>query len=286
MKYTGDFAKEISFPLGGIGTGSIGLDGNGRLIDWEIFNRPSKGSINGHSHFAIKDFKDNKTITYILNGDLRKDYVGQYRQSQFIGYGFGPASQKMCGFPHFIYVEFDGEFPIAALNFKDDKFPAEVKMTAFNPFIPCDSKNSSIPAAFFEIEVYNTTDETLKYQIAFSVANPFGVSYNKGEKKDTCNLLTLYNGAADKNSVEYGDLTVATDCEDTYTQEYWYRSSWNDNIVTFWNDFNNTENLKERTYSSSGKLDVGTIAAEIEVAPQKSKKVRFVLSWNVPTHHT
>ena len=28
MKYTGDFAKEISFPLGGIGTGSIGLDGN------------------------------------------------------------------------------------------------------------------------------------------------------------------------------------------------------------------------------------------------------------------
>ena len=65
MKYTGDFAKEISFPLGGIGTGSIGLDGNGRLIDWEIFNRPSKGSINGHSHFAIKAIKDNRPITYI-----------------------------------------------------------------------------------------------------------------------------------------------------------------------------------------------------------------------------
>ncbi|MGD0006299.1 MAG: GH116 family glycosyl-hydrolase, partial [Anaerolineaceae bacterium] len=44
--------REISFPLGGIGTGSIGLAGNGRLIDWEIFNRPNKGSFNGFSHFA------------------------------------------------------------------------------------------------------------------------------------------------------------------------------------------------------------------------------------------
>ena len=47
MKYENESLNEISFPLGGIGTGSIGLAGNGRLIDWEIFNRPNKGSVNG-----------------------------------------------------------------------------------------------------------------------------------------------------------------------------------------------------------------------------------------------
>lgn len=31
--------SQISFPLGGIGSGCIGLAGNGRLIDGEIFNR-------------------------------------------------------------------------------------------------------------------------------------------------------------------------------------------------------------------------------------------------------
>ena len=46
MKYSGDSLREISFPLGGIGSGSIGLSGNGRLIDWEIFNRPNKCSFN------------------------------------------------------------------------------------------------------------------------------------------------------------------------------------------------------------------------------------------------
>ena len=41
--YTGERTSEISFPLGGIGTGSIGLAGNGRLVDWEIFNNANKG---------------------------------------------------------------------------------------------------------------------------------------------------------------------------------------------------------------------------------------------------
>ncbi len=40
--------------MGGIGTGCIGLAGNGSLTDWEIFNRPNKGGDNGFSHFAVK----------------------------------------------------------------------------------------------------------------------------------------------------------------------------------------------------------------------------------------
>ena len=45
--YRNEQLREIIFPLGGIGSGCIGLSGSGHLVDWEIFNRPAKGSHNG-----------------------------------------------------------------------------------------------------------------------------------------------------------------------------------------------------------------------------------------------
>ena len=54
MKYEGKRLYQISFPLGGIGTGCIGLAGNGRLRDFEIYNRPNKRSLNGFTGFVVK----------------------------------------------------------------------------------------------------------------------------------------------------------------------------------------------------------------------------------------
>lgn len=285
MKFTGEYLEAISFPLGGIGTGSIGLGGDGRLIDWEIFNRPSKGSINGYTHFAIRAIKDGNIISAVLNGDISKDYMGQYQKSKFTGYGFGPNCRKMCGFPHFEHVEFDGEFPVANINFKDKRFPADIRMTAFNPFIPRDSKNSSIPAAFFEYEVENTEECDIKYQIAFSVANPFLKSKNIYKQKDSFHFITMYNGSVEKDNINYGDLSVATDCDTVYYQSYWYRGSWQDGIVSFWNDFSSELNFKERIYNAEGDYDTCTLLAEINVLPHEKKKVRFLLTWNIPNNY-
>jgi hypothetical protein len=52
--YQGDKAREISFPLGGLGSGCLGLGGTGQLVDWEIFNRPAKGS--GQTTAAARKF--------------------------------------------------------------------------------------------------------------------------------------------------------------------------------------------------------------------------------------
>lgn len=283
MKYSGEYTREISFPLGGIGTGSIGFDGGGRLIDWEIFGRPSKGSYNGYTHFAIKTVKDGKPLTYILNGDFNKELMGQYMKKQFCGYGFGPLPQTMCGFPHFSKSEFIGEFPIATLKLHDDLFPADIRMTAFNPFIPCDEKNSSLPAAFFEIETENTSDIPLDFDIAFSVANPYDVSANEAYSDGTIRAVTLRNAdECGKESTSYGDLTVATDCHSSYSQAYWYRGKWQDGIVMFMNEFASGSGLSNRTYETNGSHDTSTLVARIKLGTHEKGSVRFVLSWNVP----
>ena len=154
MRYTGEHLNRILFPLGGIGTGSISLAGNGALVDWEIFNRPNKGSLNPYSGFAIRaEYPDGRSVTRMLQGDWKRNLSGEYSREIFKGYGFGPSETTFCGFPHFRKLTFDAKFPIATLTFQDPEFPGKVIMKAFNPLIPLDADNSGIPAAFFDISV-------------------------------------------------------------------------------------------------------------------------------------
>ena len=288
MKYKDQFTKEISFPLGGIGTGSIGLGGDGRLIDWEIFNKPSKGSVNGHSHFAIRAIQGDKITAAVLNSDMQKELIGQLNKHKWSWncYGFGANTEKMCGFPHFRNLEFNGEFPIATLDFWDDAFPGNVRMTAFNPFIPLDSKNSSLPAAFFEVEVENTTDEPIKYQIALSVVNPHQNSRNTSEFLDGVRSVSFFPSELAPHEIGYSDLTIATDADISYTQTYWYRGRWKDAVISFWDDFSNKLEMPERIYDTDGiKFDKGTVIAEVSAGPNEKKKAKFVISWNAPTQY-
>ncbi len=285
MKYVGQYTKEISFPLGGIGTGSIGLGGDGSLIDWEIFNRPSKGSTNGYSHLAVRAIRNDKIIPMVMQGDVNKEFIGRFRGAETpTGYGWGPDNRSLYGFPHFKQVVFDGEFPIATLTFKDDKFPADVKLKAFNPFIPCDSANSSIPAAFFEVEINNTEKDEIIYQVAFTISNPYKVSHNESTMINGIKALTLSNGEVEKDNVDFGELTVATDCEKSCVQTYWYRGNWSQNILSFWNDFSANKSLPDRIYDNDGTndTDTGTLIAEVKARPGEVKKVKFALSWNMP----
>ena len=47
-------ATALTFPLGGIGTGTVSLGARGELRDWEIFNSPAKGNHLPNSFFAIR----------------------------------------------------------------------------------------------------------------------------------------------------------------------------------------------------------------------------------------
>lgn len=289
--YRGPKTKEISFPLGGIGTGSIGLAGNGRLIDWEIYNRPNKGSLNGFSHFAIKAERDGSVIdARVLNGDLAPPYTGALNRPQFQSYGFGPHRGTMAGVPHFENVEFKGEFPLAELEYIDGMFPGKVSMTAFNPFIPLNDKDSSLPVAMFEINVENTTAGAIVYTIAPSLGSPFPADKSINEYQDNglARSIKLGSLSIDEADPAFGDLCVATDSEDCRYQEYWYRGKWFDSLEVYWREFVSSDPLKNRTYSDSswhprqGDRDMCTLAAKVSVQPGERRSLRFVISWSFP----
>lgn len=291
FRYTGERLKEISFPLGGIGAGCIGLAGNGRLIDWEIQNRPNKGSYNGYSHFAIKVEKDARVVeARILNGDLHPPYSGNHGGPHFNSFGFGPPRAYLSGVPHFKDVEFRGEFPISRLAFIDDTFPGKVEITAFNPFIPLNDQDSSLPAAFFEICVTNPTGEDLHYTLTSCIGNMSG-GHNEYIKRDFGQGIKMNCQSVPQDDVHYGNLTIATDMDDVSYQEYWYRGNWFDDLEIYWRDLNTPGKFINRNYEnknggnkigSGNPGDMCTLAAHFSLPAGETKKVRFVLTWYYP----
>ena len=56
--YENEYTKEIRFPLGGIGTGCVWINGSGEFVDWELLNRPAKNTFNGGTHFMIRAIRN------------------------------------------------------------------------------------------------------------------------------------------------------------------------------------------------------------------------------------
>ena len=277
--FTGQATNEISFPLGGIGTGSIGLSGSGHLVDWDIRNKPAKGTINGNTHFALKAEKDGKLVdARVLCGDIHKDLTGQLG----VSFGTGLTSCTMQGFPHFRNCTFKGEFPIAEISFTDPDACCSVKLTALNPFIPHNAFDSSIPAAFFEYEITNITSDTLNFSVVSSLCNMAEVSRNRFYSENGISGILLDSPQVGHDSADCCEFAIATDEADLSYQEYWYRGGWNDHLERFWRNLTEEERLPERSYAQPGKRDHASLCVHKTLLPGESMKARFVIAWYAP----
>ena len=281
MKYTGLNLSEISFPIGGIGTGCIGLAGNGRFVDIEIFNRPNKQSVAAYTFFAVRaEYPSGKVISRILQGDVTKDLSGSHSSGQHTGFGFGPLHNTMCGFPHFKNIEFEGRYPMASIRFFDDDFPADVILEAYNPFIPHDAKNSSIPCAIFNLRIKSRVDG-VRYTAVFCAANPADCSINEDVSGEGFGAVRLSNARLGRDEIGYGDMTLATNSGSAFVAPYWYRGGWRDAPTTFWFELER-DSFAVRRYEDPGKSDPATIGVRAEIGEGEEKSFNFVLSWNYP----
>lgn len=279
MRLSGNKTKAVVFPVGGIGSGSIGLAGNGALVDWEIFNRPAQGSRNGFSHFAIRAQRGEKFLdARVLNSDLQAPLTGAGGGDQ------GPVRETMGGLPHFPESVFTGMTPFASLDFLGSRFPGKVKLTGWNPMIPANDRDSSIPAAFYEVTVENTETEETEYSVFQTVCNPYEdeTARNTAFREGKIQGVLLSSGR-NKDDLNYGEITMATDAEDVSIQEYWIRGVLFDQMNVYIRELAGTGKLSERRYEDgSDTKDHATIAVSFRLQPGAARTVRFVTGWYMP----
>ncbi len=278
--------SQISFPLGGIGSGCVGLSGNGHWIDWEIYNHPGKRKFNGCSHLAVRAGKDGKVVDFrLLHGDEPPPYQGitpAGDESRYSGFGWGPSGELLCGWPHFRNHIFEGEFPLAKIEFDDPHFPGKVALHAWSPFIPGNSRDSSLPAACFDVEIVNDTADVLDYSCIGVLCNPWSGTEHVNAYSE--HRLTVRSGLPEED-LRHGDLTfeIQEGAAEFSGQSYWFRGGWVDSMETYHSDVMRGGYFIQRDYADElSRTDHGLLAAHFKLNPGEHRKVSFVLTWNVP----
>src|SRR5689334_3558636 len=167
MAYTsrkfGAEATVAAFPLGGIGTGNVSVGARGDLRDWELANRPDKGSRLPFTFFAIRAaHPEREPVTKVLEARLAGPHEGDQ------GYDAG----RLAGLPRLDGSRMRGEYPLLTIDFDDADLGVEVTLTAFTPFVPLDADASGLPGAVLRYTVTNPGETEVDVTVVGSMANP------------------------------------------------------------------------------------------------------------------
>jgi len=289
--FQGPTLREVAFPLGGIGTGTVSLGGRGNLRDWEVFNRPGKGVNLPFTFFALYFEQGKEKAVRVLEGPISPPYTGQD----------GIRRTEVPGLPRFERARFHGEYPLAWVELEDRKLPLQVTFEAFNPCIPLDPESSAVPAVVFRFRIRNLSDEPAKVTVAGSLLNPIGFDGEGtvdgiGSSKFGQNLNEIRKGAAlsglflssrkvKPDAPAYGTMALATPWKSLTYLSHWVRGQWWDDLQIFWDDFaddGRLQDLDEASPSAEGRTDIGTLGLMAEVAPFGEVALPFILAWNFP----
>lgn len=268
--YAGENLTGILFSVGGIGAGTIQLNGKGERAIWQIFNNFNGASL-PHSFFAVRCQQAGGAP------------VVRALQTSRVGPFAGMRS-----------LEFRGEYPFAWYDFADPDLPVAITLEAFTPFIPLRARESALPCALFNVTVANRTNQEVDVSLLAAQQNAVGYTGDgpilerqyKGyggnrNRIDAAEGIPLLHMTADRDSSApgYGDMAlVAFDPNATGT------ASWTtyDALLRDFADDGRLYGEREAGPSSLSQTLDGALASALRLAPGAKKTVRFALVWHFP----
>ena len=281
--YDATHLDRISLPIGGIGTGSIGLGGRGDLRDFEVGNRPGKGFRPEWAFFAIRaEVEGRAPVALAVEGPVP---IEQYEGT------FGsPAAHH--GLPRFASCEFEAGYPFGRVRLRDDSFPVAVDLVGFNPLLLTDVASSSIPAAVLRHRLSNLADADCTVSVALSMSNFIGANGTADATGDNRNTLreneaiagvTLTAPGLAPDAEAGGELTMALLTPPGTSASHrtgWDDRRWGNPILDFWDDLLDDGQLEDR--QTTAPRPIASLAGTVTLGPGESADLTFLLTWNFP----
>ncbi len=278
--YENEYLSRVAFPMGGIGTGMICLEGTGGISHVSVRNKPD--IFNEPFMFAAISVKGLENGAKVLEGP-----VPGWKLFGLVTSGNGMA-KGVSGYPHFENATFRCRFPFATVELRDDDIPLKVSLTGWSPFIPGDADRSSWPVAAVEYTFKNTSSRNIEAVFSYHAENfmrmetitEWGRSYDtEGSVSGIRNGFLLAQSCQPDKPQYKGDFAIFTDHKNTITDLAWFRGGWFDARTMIWKDLSEFSFQEDTTtVGSSG----ASIYVPLDLAPGEEETVRLQMAWYVP----
>ncbi|CAH8293838.1 uncharacterized protein (DUF608 family) [Mariniflexile fucanivorans] len=296
--YDQNHIQKIKMPVGGIGTGTISLTGRGSLEDWEIMNRPAKGfnptlenwgpvKVKGPFFAIYMEDENGKKQTRLLEGPPDESYYE----------GDWGATSNNHGLPRFGSASFKTAYPFGQVYLSDENLPVEVVLGAYNPLIPGNIDDSSIPTAILNYTVKNTSKKDITISLAGTIQNFIGFDGTRGKTINNVNTIREENGVkgihyttngVDPESEQWGTMSFVSlnEGHTSYRTDWQPKTSrWDKKRLDFWDDFS-ADGVLEKRVNEEANAPMGSLAVKTTLKAGEEKNFKFLISWHFPNRQT
>ena len=293
--FSGEQLKYIGMPVGGIGCGQLYISGDGRLWLWDIFK----------CNYTREPDHNLKIDSFTFGGHYAKPVTSQeeyssrngadvIQQFQISATTKGDTQTKELNQKGFPSVTFRGEYPIGRVTYVDDKFPLEIQLEAFSPFIPLNARDSAIPATVLSYTVTNASQNAVDVNLLGIMQNavcPYTFDAALGNRKiqrvhgqGQVSLLSTAEPAADgqlRHKNGFGSMTLCL-LHGLAEEGLSINAYTTDEVGD-----DNPQPLKEQE-SIVKPLDeplLGSLSAEFRLKPGQSRTIDFAVTWYFPDYN-
>ncbi|MGQ9575138.1 MAG: GH116 family glycosyl-hydrolase [Thermoguttaceae bacterium] len=268
--YQGDHLEAISFPVGGIGTGSIQINGRAERHVWQIFNN--------HRHAVVP----NSFLAVCVKPVGGKPVL---RGLQTTPVGPIPGMKGLV---------FQGAYPLGLYRFEDPELAARIFMEVYNPLVPLETISSAIPCAVFELRAANSAEEPVEVTFLATQQNAvgylgdrpiqgraypgYGGNRNRIERRTRSTLLHM-TAQRPQDAQGSGDMVLAALAQGASGTALWQ------SVEELANGLSGAEALPELLQagpSPAGQTIDGAVWVTFRLEPGQARTIPFVLTWHFP----
>lgn len=280
--YSGDQLEQIAFPMGGLGAGTVCLEGAGSLTHVSVRDRPVMQQQPGF--FAAISVLGPQKAARVVEGP-----VARWKLYERL-HACSGAAPIGTGLPRYQRARFRAHFPFARIELEDPALVLAARITGWSPFEPGDADNSSLPVAALEYAFTHNGDEELDAVFSFNAHNFLPAEYESWRRlpeparatRQTQGGFIFYGGAWPKAQQQDAWMAIATDDPDVRVNLAWFRGDWWDPQTMAWRDVEEGVAFS-RPLPLEGEPPTGaSLFVPFHILPGQTKTIRVRLSWYSP----